>query len=101
MTKGKIVLWIVGIWVASIILALPHSLFNQVVDDSPSPYLDQQGRSRKARRCRAMYPPDYVDTFNLILSLETTLTQYLLPLTVTAVLYAKIALIIQRQGQLA
>lgn len=101
MTKGKMVLWVVGIWVASLSLALPHSLFNQVVKESPSPYQDAQGQSQPARRCRAMYPKGYEATVPLVLSLETSLTQYLLPLSITAVLYTKIGRIIQRQGQLA
>lgn len=93
-TKTRVIIWIILIWALSILLALPHSAFNQVVDGV---YFN----GRHTRRCRAVFPVDYETQIPLLLSIEATLTQFLIPLSITGVLYRKIAKIIQRQGQLA
>ncbi len=60
-------------WFLSAVFALPHSMFNEVVNIFTY---------RPLTRCRAVYP---TTEFNipLILSIEAFLTQYLLPLSIS------------------
>ena len=53
-------------------------------------------------RCRIDYPKFLLESFNfsLFLSLEVLITQYLLPLSITMVVYIKIGFIISKQGKL-
>ena len=99
-TRTRITIWIILIWMVSFILAIPHAIFNQVVESS-SPFADDIQGFRLARRCRSVYPAEYEEQIPLWLSIETMLTQFILPILITAILYVKIAFIIQRQGRLA
>lgn len=85
------------IWAVSVLLALPHSMFNRVVTVTNPPYTH-------SRRCRAIYP-DWVETNfpqkEIMLSFVAMLTQFLIPLSITGVLYTRIARIIQHQGRMA
>lgn len=92
LSSTKLTTIIILIWIVSAILSLPHSLFNQVI----STYY----RNILAVRCYAIYP-DVGINWPLILSVEVMVTQYLVPLSITCCLYVKIAVIINRQGQLA
>ncbi|UXI23302.1 nucleolar and coiled-body phosphoprotein 1-like [Sarcoptes scabiei] len=95
MTSYRIKLWIVFIWFISILLALPHSLFNKVVIVAI-----KQNNPTIVHRCRAVYPVSIEQQMPLMLSLLTTLTQFLLPLGFTSVLYARIGRIIAHQGRI-
>ena len=92
LSSCKLVSIIVLTWVASVILSLPHSIFNRVVN--------KYYRNVYSVRCIAEYP-DIGINFPLWLSVEVILTQYLIPLSITCCLYVKIAVIISKQGKLA
>ncbi|KAH9404188.1 hypothetical protein TYRP_013501 [Tyrophagus putrescentiae] len=84
----------VVVWLVAAILAVPHSMFNQIV------YVPW--RNVTYVRCRAEYPK-WDEKFNLPfwLSVEAFLTQYLIPLSITCTLYIKIGFVVSKQGRLA
>jgi hypothetical protein len=88
----KLSLIIALTWILSLILALPHSVFNQVVETLYN--------NIHSLRCKVVYP-DIDINFPLLLTVEAILSQYLIPLSITCCLYIKIANIISKQGQMA
>jgi G protein-coupled receptor 83 len=86
-------LWftVLTIWLLAATLSLPHSAFNRVKK------VIIYGQTLV--RCRVDFPKLGFN-FPLILSLEVFITQYLLPLSVTLVVYIKIGFIISKQGKL-
>jgi hypothetical protein len=88
-------LWftVLTIWLLAASLSLPHSVFNRVKEVVIS--------DQTLVRCRVDFPKLNFDfNFPLFLSLEVFITQYLLPLSVTLVVYIKIGSIISKQGKL-
>ena len=83
---------IVVIWLLAIVFALPVSIFNKVKEAN----LYGQVLSR----CRTNFPKVGFN-FSLFLSVEILLTQYVIPLTITCVVYLKIGCIVYKQGKLA
>ncbi|GIX93934.1 probable G-protein coupled receptor 83 [Caerostris darwini] len=65
---------ILGIWILAILLSLPHAIFNKV--ETVFTY-------RRLVRCRTVYPTNMSRWITLI----AVITQYVLPLTITGVLY--------------
>lgn len=94
-SKTKLSITIIAIWILSIFLALPHSIFNRVITGW------YNYGTLHASRCRAVYPAKVERYMPLILSVSVTLTQFLIPLSITGVLYVRVARIIQNQGRLA
>ncbi|GFY58532.1 probable G-protein coupled receptor 83 [Trichonephila inaurata madagascariensis] len=62
------------IWVLALLLSLPHAIFNKI--DTVFTY-------RHLVRCRAVYPPD----ISRWITVTAVSTQYVLPLSITGVLY--------------
>ncbi|KAH9409120.1 Neuropeptide Y receptor, partial [Tyrophagus putrescentiae] len=91
-TSGtKVALTVLAIWLVALTLSLPHAAFNRVKA--------KQFNGRILTRCAVRYP--HVNfNFPLLLTVEVFFTQYLLPLSITLVVYVKIARVIARQGQL-
>ncbi|KAH9418542.1 neuropeptide Y receptor [Dermatophagoides pteronyssinus] len=94
MSRIRIKICILFIWIISILLALPHTIFNVVV-------WTELSNGQMIRRCRAEYPHSIKEQMPLILSLLATFTQFLLPLGMTTILYCRIGRIIAHQGKLA
>ncbi|KAH7980064.1 hypothetical protein HPB49_012930 [Dermacentor silvarum] len=69
------------IWTLAGALSLPHAVFNRVV--SLFTY-------RPLVRCQVQYPPPPAE-FRKWLTLATFLTQYVLPLTLTALMYSRVS----------
>lgn len=108
-TSGtKVALTVLAIWLVALTLSLPHAAFNRVKDKKFNVrfkifYRDLISISfwqgRILTRCMVRYP--HVNfNFPLLLTVEVFFTQYLLPLSITLVVYVKIARVIARQGQL-
>ena len=93
-SEKRVALTVLGIWFVALTLSCPHAAFNRVRSKS------YQGRT--LNRCRSVYPDPEELGFNASfwLSFEVLITQYLVPLSITAVVYVMIARIISRQGQL-
>ena len=90
-SKRTLILTILLTWLVSGIMALPHSIFNQVVS---------LVTFKQVTRCRVMYPESDYD-IPLIISCEAFLTQYFIPLSIACCTYIKIGKIIVKQGRLA
>ena len=84
-----IIITIVLTWVLSAAMAYPPSLYNDIV--TMTTY-------RVFVRCRPTYPKESDIPF--ILSLEIFLTQYLIPLSLSIIMYIKIGKVISRQGKI-
>ena len=84
-------LTILGIWLVALTLSLPHAAFNRV--------RSKTFQGRVLYRCMVQHPRVSFN-FPLLLTIEVLITQYLLPLSITLVVYVKIARVIARQGQL-
>ena len=89
-SKYRILFAILIIWMLAFILSLPHSIFN-VIKQVPF-------NGVVLNRCRPVNPQLNID-FRLLLTIEVFLTQYLLPLLITTILYIKIGRIISDQGK--
>ncbi|XP_054160003.1 gastrin-releasing peptide receptor-like [Oppia nitens] len=85
-----IIMTIIVTWTLSAIMAIPTSLFNDVV-----PMVTY----KTIKRCRVNYPESEYN-ISLILSLEIFITQYLIPLSLSIILYIKIGKVISRQGKI-
>ncbi|XP_054164303.1 G-protein coupled receptor 83-like [Oppia nitens] len=93
MSTSRLNAILAGTWLLSLVLSVPHAMFNRVVEV-------QYIGNRPSMRCRTVYPNVDIH-FDLVLTIEAIVTQFLIPLSVTCCLYMKIAAIIARQGQLA
>lgn len=89
LTSIQLSLIIGCVWLLAAILAIPHSIFSKTVV-IPTQLV----------RCTVEYPEMDFD-FPLWLSVEAFATQYLIPLSITCILYIQIGFIISRQGLLA
>ena len=113
----QLVIIIITTWTLAALLAIPHSIFNRV--------LEIEYKNVSYTRCRVVYPKIHFgyhsesnhtidDTtshnstqtksefdFPFWLSIEALLTQYLIPLSITCILYIKIGFIVSKQGQMA
>lgn len=69
---------IIFVWFLAIILSLPHAVFNKIV-----PVFTY----RRLIRCRTVYPGNFSQWITLI----TVITQYILPLSITGMVYLFIA----------
>lgn len=87
----KVALTILTIWLIALTLSLPHAAFNRVKE--------KRFNGRVLNRCMVNFPKVEFN-FQLLLTVEVLITQYLLPLSITLVVYVKIARVIARQGQL-
>ncbi|GFS75790.1 probable G-protein coupled receptor 83 [Nephila pilipes] len=65
---------IVCVWLLALLLSLPHAIFNKI---------ETVFTNRHLVRCRAVYPRDT----SLWITLVAVFTQYVLPLSITGVLY--------------
>lgn len=88
----KLFFMIVVIWLMAVVFALPVSIFNRVKEANLY--------GQVLTRCRVKYPQVGFN-FSLFLSVEILLTQYVVPLTITCVIYLKIGCIVYAQGKLA
>jgi hypothetical protein len=70
--------------------SLPHTIFNSII------VFKTPGRS--IRRCRTILPDSNLD-LRLILTLETFVTQYIIPLSCAGIIYSRIAFTILSQGR--
>lgn len=80
-----------AVWLLALILALPTVAFNTLKEAKVN--------GQHVIRCRVHYPTLPI-SMSLILTVEIFLTQYVIPLAITCVLYAKIARVVNRQGRL-
>jgi hypothetical protein len=87
----RLIAIVIIIWLLAATLSLPHSAFNRVKEVLIY--------GQNLVRCRVDYPKLGFN-FPLFLSVEVFITQYLLPLSVTLVVYIKIGFIISKQGKL-
>ena len=83
---------ILVIWILAMILSLPHSIYNEIKQVAYNGMV--------LSRCRVTYPKLNIN-FRLLLTIEVFLTQYLLPLMITTLIYVKIGGIVSRQGKVA
>ena len=90
-SASKIVMTVMVIWLLASTLSLPHSAFLKLKE------VDLNGVT--VIRCRQDHPK-FDFNFQLFLSLEVFITQYLLPLSITMIVYIKIGFIISKQGKL-
>lgn len=90
-SEGKVALIVLSIWLIALTLSIPHSVFNQV--------LPKIFEGRTLYRCRVKHPNVSFD-FPLLMTVEVLITQYLLPLLITLIVYVKIARVIAGQGAL-
>lgn len=88
---SKVALTVLAIWLIAITLSLPHAAFNRV---RPKYF-----RGLQLVRCKTEHPR-VAFNFPLLLTVEVFITQYLLPLSITLVVYIKIGRVITRQGAL-
>ncbi|XP_054158944.1 G-protein coupled receptor 83-like [Oppia nitens] len=93
---GKIAATVGCVWLLAGTLSLPHAGFNRLTN------VLVDGESKV--RCRPNYQmfggSVSLRSLMLFLSLEIVITQYLLPLSITMVMYVKIGWIISKQGKL-
>ncbi|KAH9423757.1 Neuropeptide Y receptor [Dermatophagoides pteronyssinus] len=87
----KVALMVMGIWLIAITLSIPHASFNRVKE--------KRYYGRLLYRCRIQYPR-VTFNFPLMMTVEVLITQYLLPLSITLIVYVKIGIVIARQGAL-
>ncbi len=80
------------IWCFAFIFALPTAIFNRLKE------VNLYGK--QMIRCRVKFPEVEFD-FSLFISVEIFLTQYLIPLLITCIVYIKIGCIVFRQGKIA
>lgn len=81
---------ILSIWLLAALLSIPHAIFNQVVEIFSF---------RILTRCRVIYP-EPVDAYRQGITVITFLTQYLIPLSITAIAYGGIGLQIWKRVRL-
>ena len=89
--KTSLSLTLFCIWLLALTLSLPHAAFNRV--------RNKFFHGRTLSRCMVQLPKVQFN-FPLLLTVEVLITQYLLPLSITLVVYVKIARVIARQGRL-
>ncbi|KAH9517180.1 G-protein coupled receptor [Dermatophagoides farinae] len=87
----KVALMVMGIWLIAITLSIPHASFNRVKE--------KRYYGRLLYRCSIQYP-NVSFNFPLLMTVEVLITQYLLPLSITLIVYVKIGIVIARQGAL-
>lgn len=87
----KVACTVLAIWMIALTFSLPHAAFNRVKV--------KRFQGRELTRCMVQHPRVSFN-FPLMLTVEVFITQYLLPLSITLVVYVKIAKIIARQGAL-
>lgn len=87
----KLTLTVFGIWLMAFSLSAPHASFNVVKE--------KIFHGRLLFRCMRQLPRV---SFNvpLLMTVEVFITQYLLPLSITLIVYIKIGIVIARQGAL-
>lgn len=86
-TSVPISIIVLVIWVASAIFAIPNVAFNRVV---------QIYGHKRLLRCRTVYPQPEI-SYRQQITLFTFLTQYAIPLSITAFAYIRISFYIWRQ----
>lgn len=79
------------VWIISLGLAAPTVIFNTLKTANVNGHI--------VIRCRVEYPPVEGINISLVLSVAIFLTQYLIPLMITGILYLKIAAVIHRQSE--
>lgn len=79
-------------WLFSAIFSIPHCIYNRVEEIGSN--------IGTMQRCRAAYPEKYKKEISLCLTIEILLTQYITPLTLACLIYAKIGQIIAQQGKI-
>ena len=79
-------------WLLSAIFSIPHCVYNKVerIDSVVG----------TMQRCRVAYPEHLKATISLWMTIEILLTQYITPLTLACLIYAKIGQIIAQQGKI-
>lgn len=87
----KVAMMVFSIWLVALTLSVPHASFNRV--------REKQYYGRLLYRCKIQYP-NVSFNFPLMMTVEVLITQYLLPLSITLIVYVKIGLVISRQGAL-
>ena len=80
-----------SIWLISFLLSLPHAAYNQVVQVTTV--------FRTVFRCRVVYPDDQLHLKQWIMII-TFLTQYIIPLSITAIIYLLIGIQIWKRVQI-
>ncbi|CAG2175452.1 unnamed protein product, partial [Oppiella nova] len=80
------------IWALAIIVSLPLAIFNRIQEVT--------FQSKTVIRCRSQYP-NFGFNYRLFSSVEVLFTQYVVPLTITCIMYVKIGLVVVQQGKLA
>jgi len=90
-SEKRVAFTVLSIWFVAITLACPHAVFNRV--------RDKKFMGRTLHRCKSEFP-DLGFNASLWLSIEVLITQYMVPLSITALVYMMIGKIISRQGQL-
>lgn len=84
---------ILTVWLLSTLFALPTIAFNTLKEVNVN--------GEVVIRCRVQYPASLEFNIPLFLTMAVFLTQYLVPLMITGVLYAKIARVVTMQGRIA
>lgn len=80
-----------SIWLISFLLSLPHAAYNQVVEIETI--------LGTIFRCRVIYPDDQLHLKHWIMII-TFLTQYIIPLSITAIIYLLIGIQIWKRVQI-
>lgn len=79
------------IWMLAGFHSIPHTIFNQIIEMPTK-------SGEVVARCYAKLP-ESIPNFQLILTLETLITQYVIPLSISGVIYARIGATISAQGR--
>ena len=80
-----------SIWLISFLLSLPHAAYNQVVQVTTV--------LGTVFRCRVVYPDDQLHLKQWVMII-TFLTQYIIPLSITAIIYLLIGIQIWKRVQI-
>ena len=91
---SEFVLSVVFIWILAFCVSLPHTIFNEVITMNTR-------RFGIVQRCLPVFPSSDRETEKLwqeILTLETFLTQYIIPLSLAWIVYVRIGFTICKQG---
>ncbi|CAG2177675.1 unnamed protein product, partial [Oppiella nova] len=87
---SKLVVVISMIWLLAAIHSLPHTIFNGVISmDTPN--------RQTVRRCRTV-SPEAVPDIQLWITIITFATQYVIPLSISAIVYIRIGFTIASLG---
>ena len=81
MSKGMGIVVLIIIWIVSLVLSLPYGIYTEVKEVNLI--------IERVRRCRSVFP-EPSDTFEKVLTICTTLLQYVIPLIVIAIAYGRI-----------